>query len=261
MASSIEFLGLLAIAFVPTVLGAISGIGGGIIIKPVLDAVSSFDTEEINFLSGCTVLAMSFVTLFKDRIGKIKLDDKRGTILAMGTVFGGSAGKFIFLTIISGAQGELVRSIQTLILILLCFAVLLYIIKKDSIKQLEVNNLFVCFLLGITLGIISAFIGIGGGPINIMVISYFLGMDSKTAGRYSIYAVFLAQAASLGSTIISGRVPIHLFPALIVMVIGGISGGFIGSLIKRKLKNNQVDIFFRFILTGVIIILAINLVR
>ena len=35
-----------------TVLGSLSGIGGGVIIKPVMDAISPYTSAQISFLSG-----------------------------------------------------------------------------------------------------------------------------------------------------------------------------------------------------------------
>ena len=47
------------ICLAATTAGGISGVGGGVIIKPVLDAVSGMGVATVSFLSGCTVLAMT----------------------------------------------------------------------------------------------------------------------------------------------------------------------------------------------------------
>ena len=47
-----------AIAFFASTIGVICGIGG-IIIKPVMDAVGAADVATINFLSGCTARTTS----------------------------------------------------------------------------------------------------------------------------------------------------------------------------------------------------------
>lgn len=47
-----------AIAFFASTIGAICGIGGGII-KPVMDAVGTADVATINFLSGSTARTTS----------------------------------------------------------------------------------------------------------------------------------------------------------------------------------------------------------
>ena len=47
------------VAFLASVLGKICGMGGGVMIKPVLDACHTASVAAINFYSGCTVLAKS----------------------------------------------------------------------------------------------------------------------------------------------------------------------------------------------------------
>ena len=47
------------ICFFASIVGAICGIGGGVIIKPVLDAFGIMSVSAISFLSGCTVLSMT----------------------------------------------------------------------------------------------------------------------------------------------------------------------------------------------------------
>lgn len=84
------------ICIAATTMGAISGIGGGVIIKPVMDAVSGLDVSTISFLSGCTVLAMSLVSVLRSRGGDTKIDPQKGTLLALGGAVGGVAGKWIF---------------------------------------------------------------------------------------------------------------------------------------------------------------------
>ena len=248
-------------ALVPSILGAISGIGGGIIIKPVLDAFSAFTPEEINFLSGSTVLAMSTVSLIQSRRKKMKMDDRRGIFLALGAAAGGTSGKFLFTAAVINAPGRTVTMIQSGILVFLCTAVFIYMLKKDLIKTFNIKNAAFCFFLGAGMGIISAFLGIGGGPINIMIISCFLGMDSKITGLYSIYVICLSQLASLISSAATGKIPEFSAMILAVMIIGGITGGFIGSGIRADMKIKQIDVFFRSILMGVIMLSVYQLVK
>lgn len=47
------------VCFAASVVGSICGIGGGVIIKPVLDAFGIMDVSTLSFLSGCTVLSMT----------------------------------------------------------------------------------------------------------------------------------------------------------------------------------------------------------
>jgi uncharacterized membrane protein YfcA len=265
MENIIRFLIFLSTAFFPSVIGAISGIGGGIIIKPVLDAVSGLNIESISFLSGSTVLAMSFVSILRSvpgkRNGEVKLEARRGTALSLGAVFGGISGKIIFSLAVSGFVSGLVGAVQSILLMILTFVELIYMRKKKNLVPKNIQNLPVCVFLGLGIGMISAFLGIGGGPINIMVISWFLAMDAKTTALHSLYTVFLSQLASFILSAVSGGIPLISGEILIAMILGGVSGGLLGFRITQKLRNNQVDALFRVVLTVVILLCAYNLIR
>ncbi|MDR2134101.1 MAG: TSUP family transporter [Treponema sp.] len=258
----VQIPGFLFIACLASTIGAISGIGGGIIIKPVLDAFSGQRPAEINFLSGSTVLAMSLVSLLRSRNSGVRLEQGRGTAIAGGAALGGAAGKLIFSAALRFfSRAAVVGIVQSLILIVLALLVLLYLKKKKTIRPLNIHNIPFCLLTGLLLGMVSAFLGIGGGPINIMVISFFLSMDSKTTALHSLYAVFLSQAAGFLLVFAEGSVP-PVNPVLVAaMIAGGISGGLIGSRIVKLISNDQVDGLFSVVLWLVILLSAYNTVR
>ena len=88
---------VLLVSFFACTVGAICGIGGGIIIKPVLDATGVADVATINFLSGCTVLSMTLYSVLKAKLsGTSTIDPKTDTPLAIGAAVGGLAGKELF---------------------------------------------------------------------------------------------------------------------------------------------------------------------
>ena len=85
---------VLCIAFGASIVGAICGIGGGVIIKPLLDAFGIASVAEISFLSGCTVLSMSCYSVVKALAAKESLVKfQTGTPLAIGAAIGGILGK------------------------------------------------------------------------------------------------------------------------------------------------------------------------
>lgn len=71
--------------------------------------------------------------------------------------------------------------------------------------------------MGVLLGIISSFLGIGGGPINLVVLGYCFSMDSKTAAVISLYIILFSQLASLLAALISG-VPDYS-PSIILFLV------------------------------------------
>ena len=62
------YLIFLVVCFGASIVGAICGIGGGVIIKPVLDSFGVLDVTAISFLSGCTVLSMTTYSVLKNKI-------------------------------------------------------------------------------------------------------------------------------------------------------------------------------------------------
>lgn len=245
-----------------TTLGAISGIGGGVIIKPVLDAVSGMGVSAISFLSGCTVLAMSIVSLLRSRGGDVKVEAKQGTLLAIGGAVGGILGKWLFDAVKSAFGSDaVVGTAQSVLMILLTLGVLVYVLNKHRIRTLRVTNGAACVAIGLALGVLSSFLGIGGGPINLAVLYYFFSMDSKTAALNSLYVILFSQSASFLSTVLQGKVPEFSVPALVVMVVGGVTGGFLGRAVSKRMDNRKVDVLFRWMLLLITAISVYNLWR
>lgn len=70
---------LFAVALSAAAIGAITGIGGGIIIKPFVDAFGILPVSSVSFLSGITVLSMSVVSLLRGRGTGVQIDARRTT--------------------------------------------------------------------------------------------------------------------------------------------------------------------------------------
>ena len=57
----------LLIAIPATTIGALTGMGGGVNMKPVMDMLAQYDVASISMLSSITVFTMSVVSLAKHR--------------------------------------------------------------------------------------------------------------------------------------------------------------------------------------------------
>lgn len=98
--------------------------------------------------------------------------------------------------------------------------------------------------IGIVLGIFSSFLGIGGGPINLVVLFFFFSMNTRTAAQNSLYIILFSQIASLVSSIVTKTVPDFTIWLLIIMVTGGITGGALGRSFNKRLNEKLVDRLF-----------------
>ena len=250
------------VAFLSSIVGAICGIGGGVVIKPVLDMLQMGAPATINFLSGCTVLSMSLYSVSKAlRSGDSKVEMSTGTPLALGAAAGGVVGKEMFSAVKTFFNGSpMVGGVQAIALGIITLGTLLYTVNKSRIQTRTTSNKVVCLVIGLLLGIMSSFLGIGGGPINLVVLGYFFGMDTKTAAANSLYIILFSQMASLIATLISG-IPEFRIPALILMVAGGIGGGIVGRKLNKKMDNKAVDKLFIGLMVLIVGICVYNAVR
>ena len=253
----------LVVSLLASVIGAICGIGGGVIIKPALDAFHATSVSTISFLSSCTVLSMSFYSVGKGVITHEQhIDSRKDTPLAIGAVIGGLGGKELF-SLVSAAFGhsEKVGAVQSICLALVTLGTLIYTVFKKRIPGKNVDSPVLCVVLGIILGLMASFLGIGGGPINLVVLYYFFSMETKHAASSSLYVILFSQIASLLLTVFTHTVPDFEWPSLIVMVIGGIGGGIIGRKINKLISSDKVEKLFIALMAVIILISIMNAVK
>lgn len=249
-----------SVSLIASIIGAICGIGGGVIIKPALDATGTMGVSTISFLSGCTVLAMALISVLKKiKNNEKEIDIKIGTPLAIGGAIGGILGKEIFgITYCIFSSENTVGMIQSILLAGITFATLIYILNEKKIKTYEVENIIACFMIGIFLGVISSFLGIGGGPINIVILSFFFSMSTKKAAANSLYIILFSQITSLLSTVAHNNIPSFQWNILILMVLGGLIGGTLGNKVNKKISARGVDILFSILMIFIIVINIYN---
>lgn len=251
------------ICFCASVAGAICGIGGGVIIKPVLDSFGIMSVSTISFLSGCTVLSMTAYSVIRSKISEVsRIDQKTGFPLAVGAAIGGVLGKNLYQIIKDmSSEPDRVGAIQATCLLVVTLGTLIYTLKKQSIKTKVIKNAVACVVIGLGLGMMSAFLGIGGGPINLVVLFYFFSMDTKTAAENSLYIILFSQIASLLASIYTRTVPEFSVITLVLMVCGGILGGMAGRKVNKKLDEQAVDKLFIGLMVLMILINIYNIYK
>lgn len=247
----------LMIGLLATTVGAIAGLGGGVIIKPVLDAFGHYDIATIGVLSSSTVFAMSIVSLGKKIKAGIKLDGKRTFSIAIGATIGGIIGKQLFQSFMKMLNNEsAAKTIQAIILTVLMLIVFILVNNKDKIKTKNIKSLIVCFFVGIILGTISSFLGIGGGPINVAILALLFSMNAKEAAIHSIFIIFFAQLSKLVNISLTSGFAAYNLEMLYYMILGGIGGGILGATLSKKMSNEHINKLFNIVL---IIIICINI--
>lgn len=251
------------VALAASAIGSIAGIGGGVIIKPAMDAFRVLGVSTISFLSGLTVLSMSGYNVLRSLRspgGQLKLGI--AVPLGIGASLGGVVGKMLFQQV-QAATGDprMTGAIQSGCLILVTLLTLLYTLLSSRIRTRNLTSRALIFLSGCALGILSSFLGIGGGPINLMVLCYCFSMDIKEAAQNSLMVILLSQVTSLLTTLLTHSVPPFSPALLCLLVAGGILGGAAGRSWNRRLSVRQVDTLYRWTLVGIIGITTYNLLN
>ena len=132
------------ICFSASIVGAICGIGGGVIIKPVLDAFGIMSVSTISFLSGCTVLSMTTYSVLSGRKkGNSAFEKATGLPLAIGAAAGGILGKELFEIIKSlSTDPERVGAVQAGCLLLIGPLIILFVVlQKHFVESIERTGL------------------------------------------------------------------------------------------------------------------------
>lgn len=249
------------IIFIACTVGAIVGIGGGVIIKPMLDLIGQHSVEVVGFISTCAVFAMSISSSVKHITAKTEFNKKIVLLVSFGSIFGGIIGNEIFDYAFETFNTDIIKGIQAVIIALFIIFVIIYVNTKN-VKSLKIKNPILIVLTGLLLGLMSAFLGIGGGPINTAFLVLLFSFTVKESAVYSVAIIFFSQLSQLITIFINNQfepykeyTPIIL-SAMAVSVIGGI----IGSKLNRKLSDKTVTTIFSVILSIVAVINIYNAV-
>lgn len=247
------------VAFLASVIGCICGIGGGVIIKPSLELMGVMSVSAVSFLSGLSVMSMSAISVFRQRKTR-RVELRIGSLLAVGAVVGGIVGNSLFQMVKRAAgHDNLVGMVQALVLAAVTVMTLIYSTwLRDRLPSYHVSKAVPCVLLGCLMGVLSAFLGIGGGPINLAILYFAFSMDTKKAAANSLYIILFSQLSSLITSFVKQTVPEFPWQYLLVMVAAGVLGGELGSRINKRISAETTKKLFAGLLVVVTMVCLYN---
>jgi len=245
------------VALFATLVGAAAGLGGGVIIKPVLDLLGDYNIVTISVLSSCTVLSMAIVSTGRQIKYGFKITKSMVTI-SIGAVAGGMLGSIIFSAIKQNLEPEMVTIVQSVIIILLLVMCLLH----NKLPRYHIKSVFGQSMIGLFLGMFSSFLGIGGGPINVAILFALMSMELRDAAKVSVFIILFAQVSGLIMKAASGMfAQVEDFSMLFVMIPAAIAGALIGAQLNIKLAEKHLNMVYKSAVILVIIICAYNIVK
>ena len=233
------------VVFLATLLGSFVGLGGGVIIKPVLDVINAHSLTEISFFSSCAVFAMSITSTTRHIIKKTPI--KPSIVFLVG---GGLLGNYLFNYALSvSSTPNTVRGIQSAILAVFLVCVIIFV--SGNFKTFNVKNPIAILLSGLLLGTAAAFLGIGGGPINVAFLTLMFSFTMRDAAVYSVAVIFFSQCANIISTYIKTGFSGFDMKVLLVIIPVAVIGGFIGSILNRKCNEKAIKVTFTIAVSSV----------
>lgn len=241
------------VIIIANTIGSISGMGGGVIIKPIFDYVAFDSVMTISFYSSVAVFVMSIVSTIRQVQAGHRLDFVNIINLSLGSILGGYLGSltFDFLLSLSGPKSsQLVQIILTMVMLI--FSLLS---TKNIFKRYYLSKMRWYIFCGVFLGFLSSFLGIGGGPINVAVFLIFFGTSIKIATIYSITTILFSQFSKIISLLVLSHFNDYNCIVLIYIIAAGIIGGLLGAKFSRILSEDKVSIVFQ---TVVLLVLLIN---
>jgi|SRR5690625_315230 len=256
-----EYILLLIGGLVAGTIGGLVGLGGGIVIVPLLLALGSISLIEVSpQIAVATSMITVVITGLASTLAYIKLkrvDYKSSLYLFIGSGPGGIVGSWVnqYLTD---------DSFSTFFGIFIIFiATILKVrnkqksvqIKKSSVQRKFTTidgktytygfNLKMAIMISFFVGFISGLFGIGGGSILVPALILLFSFPSYIAIPTSMMVVFLASIVSAVTHISLGNVN-WLFALLLIP--GAWFGGKLGAHINNKLSSDTVITIFRFTL-------------
>ena len=114
------------IVWIATFIGAITGLGGGIIIKPAFDFVGLDQAAMISVYSTIAVFSMCIVSLYK-RWDDVKNSQRKIALgLSIGSIVGGLSGEQIFQMALQYWGNRLVSLSQSILLVIILLGIIIY---------------------------------------------------------------------------------------------------------------------------------------
>lgn len=107
---------------------------------------------------------------------------------------------------------------------------------------MDINTLLILILIGLVAGVLSGFIGVGGGIIIVPGLIYFLGLSQHMAQGTSL-ALMLPPIGILAVYNYHKAGEINFVYAAVI-ALAFVLGGFFGSKLSLRLSASTVKFFF-----------------
>jgi uncharacterized membrane protein YfcA len=245
---------LLLLGFLAGGVGALAGIGGGIIITPMLAMYFGVPMHQAIGTSLMAVIATSTATssVYVERgISDIRL----GMTLEMATTLGAAIA-----AVIAGYVDR--KTLAVLFIVFMLYTAGSLVRKawgsrnqkcETEIPEYKVKRLPLGMSGSLLAGGMSGLLGIGGGPIKVPIMYLFMGVPLRVATATSNFMIGVTAATSAYIYYGRGDIPLNVAAPVVV-------GVFAGSLAAARLLNRVKTSYVLLLLIVVTAYLAASMI-
>jgi uncharacterized membrane protein YfcA len=282
--SAIMVFEIFLVALLAGLIGALFGLGGGVLIIPFLTLVEGI---PVQFAVGASIVSVvatssaSAATYVQDHLTNLRL----GMFLEIGTVAGAITGAYVTVFF----QGHNSWVLFVLFGLLLVYAAVLTLsgrrldapakVAPDRIARIlnlggqykdlatgetidyEVTRTPHTLSISYVAGIVSGLLGVGGGIIKVPTMNLVSKVPVKVASATSNFMIGVTAAASASLYFLRGQVhPLLAAP----LIIGVVAGSAVGTKLLRVTPPAKVKLLFSVLLLLIsvdMIIQGVNLYR
>ncbi|MBE9003111.1 sulfite exporter TauE/SafE family protein [Nostoc sp. LEGE 12447] len=259
-------------SFTAGLIGALTGLGGGVVIVPLLTSVFAVDIRYAVGASLVSVIATSLgaaSTYIKQGYTNLRL----GMFLEVATTIGAILGAII-------ATKVSVKALTIFLAIILLYSAYLSQQPKHQEPENETEDAFANYLelnsscptpdgfipyqvhavpggfaVMFISGIISGLLGIGSGAFKVLAMDNVMRIPFKVSTTTSNFMISVTAAASAGVYLARG----YIDPGLSMPVmLGVLPGAFLGARILVGAKTQVLRIIFSFVLTAMALKMVYN---
>jgi len=271
----VDVLVILLVSIIAGFIGALFGLGGGVLIIPFLTLVEGVPVPLAVGASIVSVVATSSssaAAYVQDHLTNLRL----GMFLEIGTVAGAITGAFVAVFLPASA-------LFILFGLILLYATIIMIrargidfpanVRPDKASRIlalgsqyedhslnrvvkyEVTRTPLTAFIGYFAGIVSGLLGVGGGIINVPTMNLVSKVPVKVASATSNFMIGVTAAASASVYLLRGDVhPLLAAP----LVIGVAGGALLGTRVLKVTPPTRVKVAFGILLAAISLLMILK---
>ena len=268
--SSINTVVLVGLGALVGFMSGLLGVGGGFLLTPILIMLGI--APVVAAASGTNAIVGASASGTMAHLKARSVDVKMGSFMLAGGMLGGGVGTFLVKVLRSGGNADVVIVLGYVIL-LAVMGVVLFVeglanqvkgeedIRSESpgyrlLQRLPLSTEFPAsgvrtsaiapVILGFLVGVLAAFLGVGGGFFLIPAMSYFLAMPMRVVIGTSLFQMLFTSASV---TVMQASINHSVDAFLAVgLLLGATVGAQAGARVARVLKGNQLKVVLALLL-------------